>query len=209
MSVLIGVPIVGFIAYEMWKTLGENRRIRKERRKKEAIDEVRRCCWSAEQQSRPGAYPISSVSPGIKTFRDGCTDATATHFRLCKYLSYDTFSWMSARICLCLKKGKIGKHSTKRKNEVCIWRQQHVPAEPHSRRSEQQACSWSDLRGTSPSMLITKRGSCRKQASCSPVRCSMKHLGVRELARMEIYHNPCCCCCCIATPSNPNPHPKS
>lgn len=40
MAVLIGVPIVGFIAFEMWKTLGENRRIRRARKKMEAIEEV-------------------------------------------------------------------------------------------------------------------------------------------------------------------------
>ncbi|CAN0263147.1 unnamed protein product [Ectocarpus sp. 6 AP-2014] len=38
MAVLIGLPIFGFIAFEMWKTLGDNRRVRKERRKLEAIE---------------------------------------------------------------------------------------------------------------------------------------------------------------------------
>lgn len=57
MSVLIGLPIVGFIVFEMWKTLGENRRIRNERRKKEAIDEVRRFRWSGAQD------PIGAHGP--------------------------------------------------------------------------------------------------------------------------------------------------
>lgn len=40
MSVLIGLPILGFVAFEMWKTITENRRIRRARRKLEEIQEV-------------------------------------------------------------------------------------------------------------------------------------------------------------------------
>lgn len=42
MSVLIGLPIFGFVAFEMWKTITENRRARRERRKLEEIQEVMR-----------------------------------------------------------------------------------------------------------------------------------------------------------------------
>ena len=40
MGVLIGLPVLGFVAFEMWKTVTENRRIRRERRKLEEIQEV-------------------------------------------------------------------------------------------------------------------------------------------------------------------------
>eukprot|EP00752_Nemacystus_decipiens_P004014 g3677.t1 len=39
MGVLIGLPILGFVAFEMWQTTIENRRIRRERRKLEEIQE--------------------------------------------------------------------------------------------------------------------------------------------------------------------------
>lgn len=50
MAVLIGLPILGFIAFEMWKTLGDNRRVRKERRKLEAIEAVGYFAVSFKQQ---------------------------------------------------------------------------------------------------------------------------------------------------------------
>lgn len=40
LAVTIGVPTLGFIGFDMWQKLAENRRIRRERRQQEAIEEV-------------------------------------------------------------------------------------------------------------------------------------------------------------------------
>ncbi|CAM9242402.1 unnamed protein product [Scytosiphon promiscuus] len=68
MSVLIGLPIVGFIAFEMWKTLAENRRIRNERRKKEAIDEQSFGCIQVQVLDSFVVFPV-------RVNKRGCTSS--------------------------------------------------------------------------------------------------------------------------------------
>lgn len=68
MGVLIGLPILGFIAFEMWKTLTENRRIRRARRKLEEIQEVMRRArlYCTNNSSRAGR--ISSPTSRLLYF---------------------------------------------------------------------------------------------------------------------------------------------
>lgn len=40
MALALGVPTAGFVAFEMWKTLNENRQIRRARQKLEDISQV-------------------------------------------------------------------------------------------------------------------------------------------------------------------------
>ncbi|CAM9890630.1 unnamed protein product [Pylaiella littoralis] len=58
MAVLIGAPIVGFIAFEMWKTLGENRRIRRARKKMEDIEQQTYGCIKPQVLGSFAAFSV-------------------------------------------------------------------------------------------------------------------------------------------------------